>query len=98
MRFLSTLLCGVLAAGILFVGGPSEALAGSRDVSTPQSASPDASTPVAAQPGTSAEALEYELRESRSPEVQEFAGGEVVIGVSVLVLVLVVLLVILLVD
>ena len=96
MRFLSTLLSVVLAAGVLFAAGPSEALAGTRDVSTPCPASTEASPPVAAQPGTDAEAREYEQREAASPEVQEFSGGEVVIGVSVVVLILIVVLVILL--
>jgi hypothetical protein len=95
MRLFSTLLCGVLGAGMLFAGGSRMALAGSHEGPAPRSAPTDVRLPVATQAGTEAEAREYQQREQESTEVQEFAGGDVVIGVSLIVLVLIVLLLIL---
>lgn len=96
MRLLLALLYVVLVAGILSAVGSPKAMAGSPYVSSPGPASTDVRAPVAPQPGTHAEARVYEQRETESPEVQEFAGGDVVIGVSVLVLVLIVVVLVLL--
>jgi len=95
VKLLSTLMCAVLGAGILFAGMPSTALAGIGDGPAPRSA-PAESRPVAGiEPGTDAEAAMYEQREAESPEVKEFAGGDVTLGVTAgfVILVLIVLIV-----
>lgn len=98
MRFLSTLLAGVLAAGILFLGAPSMAFANSGDVPSSSSAPVNEHKAVVAQPGTDVESQAYEMREQASAEVQDFAGGDVVIGVSLGLLIIIVLIIILLND
>ncbi|MCI0588148.1 MAG: hypothetical protein L0323_15060 [Planctomycetes bacterium] len=97
MRFLSMPLCVVLGAGILFTGGVSSALADSEEA-TAACPGADAPLPVAAQPGTHEEARAYEQREEQSPEVQEFAGGDVYVGVSLGFILLVLIIVLLLRD
>ncbi len=108
MRFLSVLLGVVLGAGILFMGGSPVALADSgeapvvgaepADQPLPATTQPEEPLPVSAQPGTGEEARDYERREAESPDVQEYAGGDVVIGVSagVVFIALIILIVILL--
>ena len=96
MRFLALLLCGILGAGVASLGGSPRALADAPASRAPCSAAMDEPIPVAAQPGTDAEAQAYEQREAASPEVQDYAGGEVIIGVSVLFLLLVLVLVLVL--
>ena len=97
MKFPSLLLVGVLCAGILSTGACPAALAdGGR---APESRSVAAETIVPASPlaGTGEESLRYSLREEKSPEVQEFQGGDgVFIGGGFLVLVLIVVLIIVL--
>ena len=98
MRFLSALVFGVLGAGVLFPCFASSARADAPAVSAICEVSAESTLPVAAQPGTREEARDYERREAQSPEVQEFAGGDVTIGVSVGVILLILLIVILLKD
>lgn len=95
MKSASTLLAGALCAGLLLAGGASPALSDSRGVPISRSAGADARAAVAPAPGTGAEASEYERREAESPEVQEFTGGEVTIGISFGVVLLVALIVVL---
>jgi hypothetical protein len=96
MRFLSALLGVVAVAAVLFVGSPSVARADSPEAPAPCAVAADEGAPVVAQAGTDAEARAYEQREATSPDVQDFAGGDVVIGVSILALVVIVLIVVLL--
>jgi hypothetical protein len=98
MRFLSTLLAGALAAGVLLLGVPSMAFASSGDAPSPSSATVDERMAVAVQPGTDAETASYELREQESADVQEFAGGAVFIGVSLVFIIVVVLIILILSD
>jgi hypothetical protein len=91
----SALLAGALCAGLLLGGGAAPALADGREAPISRSAGPDARAPAAAQPGTAAEAREYEKREAESPEVREFSGGEVVVGISFGVVLLAALIVVL---
>lgn len=46
--------------------------------------------------GVPSDSERYAMREAQSPEVQDYAGGEVVIGISLLAIALIVLIVILL--
>ena len=100
MKFPSVILGGVLCAAMLFSGACPRALAGSGRTADPVSSSEGVQAPAAPQSGTDAEAQAYEQREEQSPEVQEFAGGDVVVvgGGFILLVVLVVLIVLLLSD
>ena len=96
MKLLSPLTCAVLVAGLLFAGGASPALADGRMDPAPRSAPAEARAPVAKLAGTPVEAGEYGQREQESSEVQQFAGGEVIIGAGLVVLALIVVLIVLL--
>jgi hypothetical protein len=98
VRFLSILLVGALGVMCLSRGGASSARADAPEVPDSCAAATDARLPVATLPGTPGEARDYERREAQSPQVQEFAGGDVVIGVSVFALVLIILIIVLLND
>lgn len=100
MKILTAVLGCVLGAGLLFMAGPAAARSDSPVSPVSLAAPAEVQSPVSTQPGTHAEAQEYERREAESPQVQDFAGGDVVIGVSVglVVIILIVLIVILLVD
>jgi len=94
LKLSSSLLAAVLCAGLLFTGAASPAFADGRGASIARTAEADARAPVAALPGSDAEAAAYERREAESPEVQDFTGGEVVIGVSLGVILLAALIVV----
>ena len=96
MRFTSALLCCVLCVGVLFAGGVSTVRADSGETRAAVGASADAPPAAAALPGSGDEARSYEQRETESPAVQDFKGGDVTIGVSVFVLVLVIVIIVLL--
>jgi hypothetical protein len=98
MRFLALSFCAVLGAGLLFTGGASTALADSPAVPSTCMAAMDAPIPVATQPAIAGDAEAYELREAASPDVQDFAGGDVVIGVSVGFIIVVLLIILILSD
>jgi hypothetical protein len=99
MKLLSTLMCAVLGAGLLFAGMPRTALAGTGDGPAPRSAPAEMRPAAGIEPGTDAEIAAYGQRESESPEVQEFAGGDVTLGVTAgfVILVLIVLIVLIIV-
>ncbi len=95
MRFLVTLVLTIIGTAAVLMASPVVASAESGSDAAVPTAVMDAGSPEAAQPGNLLESEEYARREAASPEVQEFAGGDVVVGVSVLVVVVVVLLIIL---
>jgi len=95
MKFLAAVLGVMLGAGALFMAFPTPACA-DVGVSAICSAAPeDVCSTDPALPGTGAEAREYARREAASPEVQDFTGGEVIIGVSLGLVLLIVLLIVL---
>jgi len=96
MKMRSALLGIILGAAALFAAVPGTAFADARSNPAAFSAPAEAAPPVSALPGTDAESRDYEHREAESPQVQEFAGGEVIIGFFVLVLIIV--LIVLLID
>ena len=93
-----TVLTGLVlgAAALLFVP-PAAAWADAPNSGDRSSIAEEAYAPLAALPGTPLETRDYEQREARSPEVQDFKGGDVVVGVGVVTLLLIVLIVYLLV-
>ena len=99
MRILSTVLCGVVGAGMLLLPLPALAGAGSAEGPTAPiaaAASAEALPSGDPLPGTGEEAREYERRQAEAPaEVLDYSGGTVVIGVSLLGVALIVIIVIL---
>jgi len=98
MRIASMLLGGALCAGLLFSGACPTARADSGRDAIVRSAPEERAAPAVAQPGTGAEDAAYGQREEQSPQVQDFAGGEVVIiggGIILLVVVIILLFVLL---
>lgn len=97
MKLPSLLLGGVLCAGILTSGACPAAMADGGRAPESRSAAAETIVPPAPLAGTGAESLAYAQREERSPEVQEFQGGDgVFIGGGLILLVLIVVLLVVL--
>lgn len=98
MKILMTLVLTLVGVVAVLLASPVVASAESGSDRAAPTATMDLGASPAAQPGTPQECLDYEARETASLEVREFAGGDVVVGVSLLAVVVIVLLVILLSD
>jgi outer membrane murein-binding lipoprotein Lpp len=98
MNRISKWVLGAVASGLLLLAGTPAALAGAPSGPVTMSAPADAPASVAPVAGTAVEAADYERREAASPEVQEFAGGAVYIGVGLVFILIVVLIVLVLSD
>jgi hypothetical protein len=97
MRSISKWLCGAFAAIALSLSVPAVARADAPGAAVSRPVAAETRFAGDARAGTPEESQDYARRESESPQqVQEYAGGAVYIGVSLLFIVLVVILIIVL--
>ena len=85
MKFLHAILAGILCAASLAL--PGAAFAGPDPSATPverpvAAALVDEAAAPVARSGTEAEMQRYALREAASPQVQDYAGGEVIVVIG----------------